>query len=146
MQVRSISPPFNHVFTYFRPLCFSSAEPLPLMDLCRRAARLALGRERLKEIRGLPLPQSLKDYLQYKWLTAAERTQTSHRNVWMNDGRIRCINVRRRHSSAKDGFIQKRKKNEELTKEVQAFQTKTAPDYFGFRGCFIICFIFFYLK
>ncbi|XP_075954643.1 SPRY domain-containing SOCS box protein 4-like [Anarhichas minor] len=41
-------------------------EPLPLMDLCRRAARLALGRERLQEIESLPLPQSLKGYLQYQ--------------------------------------------------------------------------------
>lgn len=41
-------------------------EPLPLMDLCRRAARLALGRERLQEIETLPLPQSLKNYLQYQ--------------------------------------------------------------------------------
>lgn len=44
----------------------SPAEPLPLMDLCRRAARLALGRERLQEIETLPLPQSLKNYLQYQ--------------------------------------------------------------------------------
>lgn len=49
----------------------SSAEPLPLMDLCRRAARLALGRDRLQEIESLPLPQSLKNYLQYQWLTPA---------------------------------------------------------------------------
>ncbi|XP_021445458.1 SPRY domain-containing SOCS box protein 4 [Oncorhynchus mykiss] len=41
-------------------------EPLPLMDLCRRAARVALGRERLQEIETLPLPQSLKNYLQYQ--------------------------------------------------------------------------------
>ncbi|KAG7470633.1 hypothetical protein MATL_G00115910 [Megalops atlanticus] len=41
-------------------------EPLPLMDLCRRAARLALGRDRLHEIESLPLPQSLKNYLQYQ--------------------------------------------------------------------------------
>uniref|UniRef100_H3D0I3 SplA/ryanodine receptor domain and SOCS box containing 4a n=1 Tax=Tetraodon nigroviridis TaxID=99883 RepID=H3D0I3_TETNG len=41
-------------------------EPLPLMDLCRRAARLALGRDRLQEIESLPLPQSLKNYLQYQ--------------------------------------------------------------------------------
>lgn len=49
-------------------LCFPTpaAEPLPLMDLCRRAARLALGRERLQEIQSLPLPQSLKNYLQYQ--------------------------------------------------------------------------------
>lgn len=44
----------------------TAAEPLPLMDLCRRAARLALGRERLQEIQSLPLPQSLKNYLQYQ--------------------------------------------------------------------------------
>lgn len=44
------------------------------MDLCRRAARLALGRDRLQEIESLPLPQSLKNYLQYQWLTPAEPT------------------------------------------------------------------------
>lgn len=43
-----------------------SAEPLPLMDLCRRAARLALGRERIHHIEALPLPQTLKNYLQYQ--------------------------------------------------------------------------------
>lgn len=49
------------------PLLFLvTAEPLPLMDLCRRAARVALGRERLQEIESLPLPQSLKNYLQYQ--------------------------------------------------------------------------------
>ncbi|KAI4886887.1 hypothetical protein NFI96_010501 [Prochilodus magdalenae] len=55
------------------PLCDEGAqrngpetEPLPLMDLCRRAARLALGRERLQQIETLPLPQSLKNYLQYQ--------------------------------------------------------------------------------
>lgn len=53
------------------------AEPLPLMDLCRRAARLALGRERLQEIESLPLPQSLKNYLQYQWLTPAEHKDTN---------------------------------------------------------------------
>ncbi|MFT7803270.1 SPRY domain-containing SOCS box protein 4 [Arapaima gigas] len=43
-----------------------AAEPLPLMDLCRRAARIALGRDRLHRIESLPLPQSLKNYLQYQ--------------------------------------------------------------------------------
>lgn len=43
------------------------AEPLPLMDLCRRAVRLALGKERLNEIPALPLPASLKSYLLYQW-------------------------------------------------------------------------------
>lgn len=47
------------------------------MDLCRRAARLALGRERLQEIESLPLPQSLKNYLQYQWLTPAEHKHTN---------------------------------------------------------------------
>lgn len=56
-------------------LSLSAAEPLPLMDLCRRAARLALGRERLQEIETLPLPQSLKNYLQYQW-ERERRTRT----------------------------------------------------------------------
>ncbi|XP_019388626.1 PREDICTED: SPRY domain-containing SOCS box protein 4 isoform X1 [Crocodylus porosus] len=43
-----------------------SAEPLPLMDLCRRSIRFALGRDRLHDIESLPLPQSLKNYLQYQ--------------------------------------------------------------------------------
>lgn len=43
-----------------------AAEPLPLMDLCRRSIRLALGRQRLQDIGSLPLPQSLKNYLQYQ--------------------------------------------------------------------------------
>ncbi|KAG5835643.1 hypothetical protein ANANG_G00246190 [Anguilla anguilla] len=41
-------------------------EPLPLMDLCRRSVRVALGRERLGEIHRLPLPASLKNYLLYQ--------------------------------------------------------------------------------
>lgn len=44
----------------------SAAEPLPLMDLCRRSIRSALGRQRLGDISALPLPQSLKNYLQYQ--------------------------------------------------------------------------------
>lgn len=44
-----------------------SAEPLSLMDLCRRSVRVALGRERLSEIHRLPLPASLKNYLLYQW-------------------------------------------------------------------------------
>ncbi|XP_066517477.1 SPRY domain-containing SOCS box protein 4b [Hoplias malabaricus] len=41
-------------------------EPLPLMELCRRAARQALGRHRIHHIQSLPLPQTLKNYLQYQ--------------------------------------------------------------------------------
>ncbi|RXN09328.1 SPRY domain-containing SOCS box 1 [Labeo rohita] len=47
-------------------LAVNRAEPLPLMDLCRRSVRVALGRERLSEIHGLPLPASLKNYLLYQ--------------------------------------------------------------------------------
>lgn len=36
------------------------------MDLCRRSIRSALGRQRLRDIDSLPLPQSLKNYLQYQ--------------------------------------------------------------------------------
>lgn len=43
-----------------------AAEPMPLMDLCRRAVRLALGKERLGNIHALPLPASLKAYLLYQ--------------------------------------------------------------------------------
>lgn len=50
------------------PVFSHAAEPLPLMDLCRRVARLALGRERIQHIETLPLPQTLKNYLQYQWL------------------------------------------------------------------------------
>lgn len=67
LQNRSHSAQIN---VFFSSLSFSSsylAEPLPLMDLCRRAARLALGRDRLQQIETLPLPQSLKNYLQYQW-------------------------------------------------------------------------------
>ncbi|XP_034023728.1 SPRY domain-containing SOCS box protein 4-like [Thalassophryne amazonica] len=50
-------------------LCYINGldpEPLPLMDLCRRVARLALGKERIHHINTLPLPQTLKNYLQYQ--------------------------------------------------------------------------------
>ncbi|KAI4789565.1 hypothetical protein KUCAC02_035163, partial [Chaenocephalus aceratus] len=40
-------------------------EPPPPHDLCRRVARVALGRERIHHIDTLPLPQTLKNYLQY---------------------------------------------------------------------------------
>ncbi|XP_019347349.1 SPRY domain-containing SOCS box protein 4 isoform X1 [Alligator mississippiensis] len=53
-------------FYIHTPLLVLSAEPLPLMDLCRRSIRFALGRDRLHDIESLPLPQSLKNYLQYQ--------------------------------------------------------------------------------
>jgi hypothetical protein len=48
------------------PLLSVTAEPLPLMDLCRRVARLALGRDRVNQIDTLPLPETIKNYLQYQ--------------------------------------------------------------------------------
>ena len=46
---------------------FLAAEPLPLMDLCRRTIRQKIGRTNLEErIQDLHLPQSMKTYLLYK--------------------------------------------------------------------------------
>lgn len=41
-------------------------EPLPLMDLCRRAIRQQIGNNRLQEIHKLPLPICLQMYLLYQ--------------------------------------------------------------------------------
>ncbi|CAM4589520.1 unnamed protein product [Leuciscus chuanchicus] len=60
-----VSAVWGHCEITMRYINGLDPEPLPLMDLCRRAARMALGRERLQEIETLPLPQSLKNYLQY---------------------------------------------------------------------------------
>ena len=43
-----------------------AAEPLPLMDICRRVVRQQLGKTRLHEIDNLPLPNPLKNYLLYR--------------------------------------------------------------------------------
>ena len=45
-----------------------SAEPLPLMDLCRRVIRQQVTKERIEQgkIEDLNLPKSIKDYLAYK--------------------------------------------------------------------------------
>lgn len=48
-------------------LTFFLAEPLPLMDLCRRVIRQKIGRSHLEEhINELALPASMKTYLLYK--------------------------------------------------------------------------------
>ncbi len=49
-------------------LCPSLAEPLPLMDLCRRVIRQNISRERIDKgcISELSLPRTIKDYLEYK--------------------------------------------------------------------------------
>lgn len=74
------------------------------MDLCRRAARLALGRERLQEIESLPLPQSLKNYLQYQWLTPAESTGITRTHIRplesLKDGSTKEINLRMQRANA----------------------------------------------
>ena len=41
------------------------AEPLPLMDLCRRVIRQQVGKERGK-LEELNVPKAIRDYLQYK--------------------------------------------------------------------------------
>ncbi|KAB5579838.1 hypothetical protein PHYPO_G00199560 [Pangasianodon hypophthalmus] len=61
-----VSAVWGHCEITMRYINGLDPEPLPLMDLCRRAARLALGRDRLQQIETLPLPQSLKNYLQYQ--------------------------------------------------------------------------------
>ena len=60
-----------------------AAQPLPLMDLCRRVIRQNLTKERIAEgkIDSLVLPRSIKEYLEYKdrrpGLTSAATSVTS---------------------------------------------------------------------
>ncbi|XP_012518093.1 PREDICTED: SPRY domain-containing SOCS box protein 1 [Propithecus coquereli] len=61
-----VSAVWGHCEIRMRYLNGLDPEPLPLMDLCRRSVRLALGKERLGEIHTLPLPASLKGYLLYQ--------------------------------------------------------------------------------
>ncbi|XP_061049607.1 SPRY domain-containing SOCS box protein 4 [Eubalaena glacialis] len=61
-----VSAVWGHCEVTMRYINGLDPEPLPLMDLCRRCIRLALGRQRLQDISSLPLPQSLKNYLQYQ--------------------------------------------------------------------------------
>ena len=55
---------FSRNFYHF----FFSAEPLPLMDLCRRVIRQTISKERIEQgkISELNLPKTIKDYLEYK--------------------------------------------------------------------------------
>ncbi len=55
----------NNSLTIF--VCFA-AEPLPLMDLCRRVIRQQISKERIEQgkIAELNLPKTIKDYLAYK--------------------------------------------------------------------------------
>uniref|UniRef100_A0ABI8AHR6 SplA/ryanodine receptor domain and SOCS box containing 1 n=1 Tax=Felis catus TaxID=9685 RepID=A0ABI8AHR6_FELCA len=61
-----VSAVWGHCEIRMRYLNGLDPEPLPLMDLCRRSVRLALGKERLGDIHTLPLPASLKAYLLYQ--------------------------------------------------------------------------------
>lgn len=61
-----VSAVWGHCEVSIRYINGLDPEPLPLMDLCRRVARLALGRDRIHYIDTLPLPQTLKNYLQYQ--------------------------------------------------------------------------------
>ncbi|XP_051935046.1 SPRY domain-containing SOCS box protein 4-like [Hippocampus zosterae] len=61
-----VSAVWGHCEVTIRYVNGLDPEPLPLMDLCRREARLALGGERIRHIDSLPLPQILKNYLQYQ--------------------------------------------------------------------------------
>ena len=56
---------FLHKRKYFYHFYFISAEPLPLMDLCRRVIRQQVGKERGK-LEELNVPKAIRDYLQYK--------------------------------------------------------------------------------
>ena len=57
----------KNIFTYAK-FFSSSAEPLPLMDLCRRVIRQTISKERIEQgkISELNLPKTIKDYLEYK--------------------------------------------------------------------------------
>lgn len=72
----SVSYLYNHWFSLVliyiyiqidRFVFIFTAEPLPLMDLCRRSIRQKIGRVNLEDrIQQLQLPQSMKTYLLYK--------------------------------------------------------------------------------
>lgn len=110
----------------------STAEPLPLMDLCRRAARLALGRDRLQEIESLPLPQSLKNYLQYQWLIPAEPTGSTQTKAGYQKVEMKNVHSEQR-SAAKVGHI-KGWRGEKKVDEVRPF--RAAPASFGIWAAF----------
>ena len=57
------------VFVLILNFCFFfTAEPLPLLDLCRRVIRQTITKERIEQgkIAELNLPKTIKDYLEYK--------------------------------------------------------------------------------
>jgi len=63
--VRMTSPHIVFILIKYRFRCI--AEPLPLMDLCRRVIRQRIGKQYLEErVMDLNLPQSLSVYLLYR--------------------------------------------------------------------------------
>ena len=61
---------FKIVVNVWKLTCdfFSSAEPLPLMDLCRRTIRQQVGKANIERgrVEELNVPKAIRDYLQYK--------------------------------------------------------------------------------
>jgi len=49
-----------------KSVCDSTADPLSLADICRQTIRRQLGKNRLRDVRNLPLPTSLQNYLLYQ--------------------------------------------------------------------------------
>lgn len=120
------------------------------MDLCRRAARLALGRERLQEIETLPLPQSLKNYLQYQWLSDTSGKLLALHDADYEQDREHDWNVRRTNRQKERLHIEHRAlqnqafgiKNGGWTdRRVQPFKYKMAPAFYEFPAALIHLFI-----
>ncbi|XP_076451485.1 SPRY domain-containing SOCS box protein 1-like [Babylonia areolata] len=61
-----VSAVWGHCEITMRYLGGLDPEPLPLMDICRRAVRSQVGKNRLHFIKDLPIPNSLKMYLWYQ--------------------------------------------------------------------------------
>jgi len=58
----------KHKFICLIPkaVCDFSADPLSLADICRQTIRRQIGKNRLRDVRKLPLPTSLQNYLLYQ--------------------------------------------------------------------------------
>lgn len=60
-----VSAVWGHCEITIRYIGGLDPEPLPLMDLCRRVVRQAVGKQRLTRLEELSLPQSITQYLLY---------------------------------------------------------------------------------
>jgi SPRY domain-containing SOCS box protein 1/4 len=61
-----VSAVWGHCEITMRYVNGMDPNPQPLVDLCRRAVRLAVGKSRIDEINKLNLPNALKNFLLYK--------------------------------------------------------------------------------